>query len=141
MAQNIIKLAVGADSIEDLVAWQAGRLKQLKKAGKPPRMMHVTRMTPKRREEILAGGSLYWVIKGYTGVRQPILDLVETTKNGMPHCGIVYDPRIVLVSRRPTRAFQGWRYLDPRDAPKDLPKSALDLPQDLQRALAELGLL
>lgn len=137
MALNIIKLAVGADSIEDLVEWQTRRLKQTKKKT----LTHVTRMTPKRRDEILAGGSLYWVIKGYTGVRQRIVDLVEAKKDGHPACGIVYDPEIIPVSRRPARAFQGWRYLAAKDAPKDLPKSALELPLDLQKALAELGLL
>ena len=141
MALHIIKLSVGSDSVEDLADWQAGRLKQLKKAGKPPRLMHVTRMTPKRRDEVLDGGSIYWVIKGFTCVRQRILDLVPATKEGIAGCGIVYDPEIVQVARRPQRAFQGWRYLKPEAAPPDLAAIGFDAPPELQQKLAELGLL
>ncbi|MCC6921079.1 MAG: DUF1489 domain-containing protein [Alphaproteobacteria bacterium] len=137
MPLHIIKLAVGADSIADLAAWQERRLRQLKK----PQLTHVTRMTPKRRDEILAGGSLYWVIKGYTGIRQRIVDLKPAVKDGHPACAIVYDPEIVPVSRRAQRAFQGWRYLKDADAPRDLKRGEADLPEDLQQALGELGLL
>lgn len=137
MPLHIIKLAVGAESIADLVDWQTRRLKQLKK----PVLTHVTRMTPKRRDEVLDGGSLYWVIKGYTGVRQRIVDLKPAVKDGHPACAIVYDPEIVPVSRRAQRAFQGWRYLKPADAPADLKRGEAELPEELQQALGELGLL
>lgn len=137
MPLHIIKLAVGADSIADLAGWQAQRLKQLKK----PHLVHVTRMTPKRRDEVLDGGSLYWVIKGYTGIRQRILDLKPAVKDGHPACAIVYDPELIPVSRRAQRAFQGWRYLKAADAPRDLKRGEADLPEDLQQALSELGLL
>lgn len=138
MPLHIIKLSVGSESVEDLAAWQAAQLARQEKA---PRLMHVTRMTPKRRDEILDGGSIYWVIKGFTCVRQRIVDLVEATKGGVPGCGIVYEPELIQVARRPTRAFQGWRYLKPEAAPPDLGRAALDAPPELQQALAELGLL
>jgi hypothetical protein len=144
MTLHIIKLCVGCDSIEDLAHWQAKRIKEQKKRGvKKPQLVHVARMTPKRKDEVLDGGSLYWVIKGQIAVRQKLLDLKPTTKNGTPHCGLVYDPKLVPVQRRAQRAFQGWRYLDPKDAPADArgTKGLEKLPEDLQRELVSLGLL
>lgn len=142
MALHIIKLCVGADSIEDLAEWQAERLKELKKKRRPLELRHVTRMMPKRREDIVGKGSLYWVIKGYTAVRQEIIDLKPTTNaEGVPHCAIVYSPKLIQVSRRARAPFQGWRYLPDKEAPPDLPKGAHNMPADLQQTLAELGLL
>jgi hypothetical protein len=143
MPLHIIKLCVGCDSISDLAAWQKQRLKDQRAKGKKPELVHVTRMTPKRADEILDGGSLYWVIKGQVAARQKLLALREVKKNGVPHCGLVYDKELVPVSPRPRRAFQGWRYLEPKDAPPDLAKSkgAKGLPEALQRELATLGLL
>lgn len=144
MTIHLIKLCVGADSIEDLAQWQAKRLKEQKKRGvKKPRLMHVTRATPKRAEDVLDGGSLYWVIKGQVAVRQRLIDLKPVTKNGGPHCGLVYDKELVLVQRRSHRPFQGWRYLEPDDAPPDLriPKGGKGLPEALQAELVTLGLL
>jgi hypothetical protein len=144
MTLHIIKLCVGAESIEDLAKWQAKRIKEQKKRGvKKAQLMHVTRMTPKRKDEVLDGGSLYWVIKGQIAVRQKLLDLKPTTKNGTPHCGLVYDSKLVPVLRRAHRAFQGWRYLDPKDAPADArgTKGLEKLPENLQRELVSLGLL
>jgi hypothetical protein len=137
VALHIIKLAVGVDSVEDLEQWQAGRLAQLK----TDRLMHVTRMTPKRRDEVLDGGSLYWVVKGYTCLRQRIVDLKPVMRDGVPHCGIVYDGEMVQVVRRQQRPFQGWRYLNADAAPADLDKGMADLPAELQLKLSELGLL
>ncbi len=136
MALHILKLCVGVDTLEELADWQAGRLKQMK--GVPKRLSHVTRMTPKRRDEILDGGSLYWVIKGQIAARQPIVDLKPAVKNGQPHCAIVYEPVLIPVARRLHRPFQGWRYLKPEDAPADLPRGASG---ELSAELAKLGLL
>ncbi len=105
-------------------------------------MKHTTRMVPKRREEILDGGSLYWVIKGTLAIRQRLLDIRPfVDKEGVSRCHLVYDKEIVLVQPRPRRAFQGWRYLTAKDAPPDMGKSARDLPDKLRRELSELGLL
>jgi hypothetical protein len=100
-------------------------------------------MTPKRGDEVLDGGSLYWVIKGQIAARQRLLAFREVKKNGVPHCGLVYDKELIPVVARPRRAFQGWRYLEDKDAPPDLArtKGAKDLPEKLQRELAALGLL
>jgi hypothetical protein len=98
---------------------------------------------PKRAEELLAGGSLYWVIKGQVMARQRLLELREVKKNGVPHCGLVYDKALVPVRPRPKRAFQGWRYLEAKEAPPDIAevKGAGNLPDGLKRELAALGLL
>src|SRR5258706_11239010 len=97
-------------------------------------------MTPKRADEVLDGGSLYWVIKGQIAARQKLLAFRSVKKNGVPHCGLVYDKELVPVTLRPRRAFQGWRYLEAKDAPPDLAKTrgAKGLPEALQRELAGL---
>jgi hypothetical protein len=143
MTLHIIKLCVGVDTLQELAEWQAGRLKDLKKKGKPAELVHVTRMTPKRKDEVLDGGSLYWVIKGQIAARQKLIDLRKVTKNGTPHCGLVYEPKLVPVQRRAHRAFQGWRYFDPKDAPPDARggKGLEKLPEKLQAELVTLGLL
>ena len=143
MTLNLIKLCVGAESIESLAVWQKGRLKELRKKGKKAELVHVTRMTPKRADELLDGGSIYWVIKGHIVARQKLVDLKPVKKEGKPHCAIVYEPKLILVARRRHRPFQGWRYLQPKDAPPDItdPRSAKNLPEALKVELAELGLL
>ncbi len=139
---HIIKLCVGCDSLADLAAWQKQRLKEKKAKGRKPELVHITRMTPRRAGEVLDGGSLYWVIKGQIAARQALKELRPVKKNGVPHCGLVYDKTLVPVSPRPRRPFQGWRYLEPKDAPPDLPRlKGGKLPEKLQRELAALGLL
>ena len=138
---NLIKLCVGAEGVEDLRAYQqSGR-----SHGPDGLPRHVTRMWPKRQEELLNGGSLYWVFKGEVLARQAVLRLDEVIgADGIARCGIVLDPQIVLTRAAPRRPFQGWRYLSPEDAPADLPEGHAqddDLPEALNRALAEIGVL
>ena len=138
MVLHLIKLCVGADSIEDLAQWQAGRLKKARE------IFHTTRMVPKRAPEIVAGGSLYWIIKGLIRVRQRITEIRPfTDTDGIGRCHLVFDPALIAVRPTPRRPFQGWRYLKPEDAPPDLPKGALvdDMPEDMRATLSELGLL
>ncbi|OOY22699.1 lysophospholipase [Thioclava sediminum] len=134
---NLIKLCVGAEKVEDLIAWQASRY------GKGP-AMHVTRMWPKRADEILSGGSLYWVFKGAVLARQRILELSEVMgADGIARCAIVLDREVVRTEALSRRPFQGWRYLSPEDAPRDLPKGRdreEALPRELAVALSEIGL-
>ena len=136
---NILKLCVGADSVEDLLDWQRSQ-RPLWPDGKA---IHVTRMWPRREAEVLEG-SLYWVIKGVIQARQRILDLQEVNLgDGIPRCALVLDAEVIRTEAAPRRPFQGWRYLDPKDSPRDLPKGrAKDdpLPPKLAQALAELGL-
>ncbi len=136
---HLIKLCVGCDSPDDLRQWQAGRL------ATQGRIVHVTRMTPKRADELLAGGSLYWVIKGIVRVRQPILALHEgADETGRGFCAIELDQGLVEVQSRPHRPFQGWRYLKADDAPPDLPQGTAGEappPPEMAAELRKLGLL
>lgn len=139
MTVHLVKLCVGATDIADLAAWIARRKKIRRGRAET---LHVTRQTPKREEELLDGGSLYWVIKGSIRVRQRILELRPTVDDeGVPACALVLDPALVPTALKPQRPFQGWRYLDPKAAPRDTPAGASSLPERLQAELAELGLL
>lgn len=144
MALHLIKLCVGADSIEDLREWVSQRSLTAMAAGLEPHSVHTTRMIPKRMEELLDGGSLYWVIKGQVQARQKLLDIRSVTGgDGITRCDLVLGPEVIETSPAPKRPFQGWRYLKDEEAPRDLGGSGLadDMPSDLRRELAELGLL
>ena len=145
MALNLIKLCVGCDSVRDLEDWIKQRLKDKRKRGEKPEHIHRTRMVPKRADELKDGGSLYWVIRGEIACRQRIRDVRPfRDKEGIGRCALVLDPKVVLVAPRPFRAFQGWRYLAPADAPRDLDKAApgaAAMPEKLRRELRELGLM
>ena len=132
---HIVKLCVGADSVEDLADWQKGQIKKRK------RPVCGTRMWPKRKNEVLDGGSLYWVIKGVIAVRQRIIEIAEVTDDHGLRCGLYLDAALHRTVPQPRRAFQGWRYLESKDAPVDLDeaKGGADLPEDLRRKLVEIG--
>ncbi|MGF9691287.1 DUF1489 family protein [Rhizobium sp. 0TCS1.26] len=145
MALNLIKLCVGADSLQDLREWVGERSLSAMAAGLEPHSTHTTRMVPKRVEELLGGGSLYWVIKGQVTARQPLLGIETFTGgDGIGRCNLVLAPTIIETVPQPRRPFQGWRYLTTEDAPRDLGDIGDDMasmPEDLRRELAELGLL
>jgi len=138
---HLIKLSVGSKNVESMADWQATRRAQTED-GLP---RHVTRMWPRRAEEVLDGGSLYWVIQGLVQCRQRIVRLDEVIgQDGIRRCGIVLDPEIIRTTSARKRPFQGWRYLQPGDAPADLPASRQEeeaLPADLSAALADIGVL
>lgn len=137
---HLLKLCVGADSIDDLADWQ----KSQRHRWPDGCAVHVTRMWPKREAEVLNGGSLYWVIKGVILCRQKIVGLDQMVgSDGISRCAIKLDPEICLTDAAPRRPFQGWRYLDPQDAPRDLPmrrKGEETLPPGLAEAMAIFGL-
>lgn len=145
MALHIIKLCVGAGSIEELAEWQQDRLAEARRAKLPLEMWHRTRMFPKRRDDVLDGGSLYWVIKGIVQVRQRILDLrAARGDDGIARCDIVLDHQLVPVRPMARRPFQGWRYLAVDDAPVDLKKGETGLsglPAKMRADLMALGLI
>lgn len=136
---HLLKLSVGTDDIGDLTAWQS--LPQAQSRDGYPQ--HVTRMWPKREAEVTNGGSIFWVIKGIIQCRQKVIRLDERIgADGIRRCAIVSDPHLIRVAATPKRAFQGWRYLTPNDAPEDLPDGVQNeesLPPELSKALAAIG--
>ena len=145
MSLHLIKLCVGCDSVRELEGWIRQKLKDKRKRGEKPEHIHRTRMVPKRADELTDGGSLFWVIRGEIMCRQVIRDVRPfRDKDGIGRCGIVLEPKVVLVTPRPFRAFQGWRYLQPADAPRDLDAAApgaAAMPEKMRRELRELGLM
>ncbi|MBY0382205.1 MAG: DUF1489 domain-containing protein [Xanthobacteraceae bacterium] len=145
MPLHLIKLSVGATSFSDHKEWVAERAAAARARGEPAHHVHITRMTPKRETELLDGGSIYWVIKGEITARQKLLAVEPfRDKDGIGRCRLVMQTKLVAVSPRPMRAFQGWRYLDAKSAPPDLKGSAeslSDMPEAMRKELRELGLL
>lgn len=139
---HLQKLSVGSVSIESLAEWQKSVAARRAAEGLPAFADHITRMTPKRSEDLLGGGSIYWVIKGVIQCRNAIVDVQATlTNDGRKACRIVLAPELIPVMPTPKRAFQGWRYLKPEDAPADLASlgDVADLPASLRRKLVEIG--
>ncbi len=143
MAINLVKLCVGAADLDHVQAWIDRRMAEPVGESGVPEHYHITRMTPRRDVELLDGGSLYWVIKGSIQGRQSIRELRAITgEDGIRRCKIILEPVLMPTTWMPRRAFQGWRYLKPEDAPRDLDTSAANsLPAELQIELNELGLL
>lgn len=136
MTIHMVKLSVGSEDVDDIFRWQAHQMKSA------PNPFHHTRMFPKRAEEMLLGGSIYWVVKGAIRVRQRIIDLsLEKDETGRDMCAIVFDPELIRTYARAKRPFQGWRYLKPGEAPRDLKsgEAAQDIPADLDMALKNAG--
>ena len=145
MTLNLLKLCVGVDAIEDLQASIDFGLADKKRRGVEAIQFHTTRMIPKRADELVDGGSLYWVIRGQVQVRQHIQEIRPfTDPSGISRCRIVLESRLIPTHWQPRRAFQGWRYLKAQDAPADLAQrdgGLMSLPPELRRELADLGLL
>lgn len=126
----MIKLCVGVAKVETLE----------RRAAKGEWLTVHTRMTPKRAAELEDGGSLFWVMKGSVVCRMAILDISTKGEGKASMCHIRLSPEVVRTAPQARRPFQGWRYLEPRDAPADL--STLDpgdLPEDLALQLRALG--
>ena len=137
---HLLKLCVGAESVDDLLEWHRTHPSPFPTGER----RHVTRMWPKREAEVLAGGSLYWVIKGVILCRQRILRLDEVDRgDSIRRCGIVMDPQVIRTEAAARRPFQGWRYLKPSDAPPDLDAHGKgEAPSaEMARDLSELGLI
>jgi hypothetical protein len=129
---NLIKLCVGAESLEQLLTFQKHRLATYGE------VFHTTRMFPKREAELLNGGSLYWIIKGQIAARQKILALKEIRDDeGKKYCNIMLLPEVIKTQLQAHRPFQGWRYLAAQDAPVD----AFSVEGEREKELAALGLI
>lgn len=140
MTLHLIKLAVGIEHLDHLIERQS---RFLNAAG---HCRHTTRMFPKRSEHLLDGGSMYWVIKRMVLVRQPIIALhQEKDENDKKYCLIELSPDLIPVEPQRKRPFQGWRYLKPEDAPKDISEGSgyidPDMPADMRAELSRIGLI
>ena len=144
MTVHLLKLAVGAASLDHLKGWTARQAQASLEAGGPPLCRITTRTAPKRADEVLAGGSLYWVVKGTLQARQRVAAF-EPFKDaeGILRVRIALHPEITAVRPRPCRPFQGWRYLRTQDAPTDIASGAFDeaMPPAMRRELLELCLI
>ncbi len=146
MTVHLVKLAVGIEDFSHLARVQKERMDAAARAGGLGGLRHVTRHRPKRAEDIVAGGSLYWVIGGAILARQRVLGFEDAAKqDGTPACAIRLDPVLVPTVPRAWRPFQGWRYLDPGKAPPDSKVCGMagveNLPAELRRELMALGLV
>lgn len=132
MTVHMVKLCVGAESMEDMIAWQIRQMRTL------PNPIHRTRAYPKQADAMRDGGSIYWVVKRAIRFRQRIIDIrrVENEEGGSL-CELHFDPELIETFAQPKRPFQGWRYLQTADAPRDLRENerSIDMPADLDEAL------
>jgi len=145
MTLHLVKLCVGVDEIDELARWQKKRMAERRKRKLKWPLIHRTRSTPRRADDLLDGGSLYWVIKGVVRVRQRIKAFEAGRRDdGTPCCEIALDKTLVRTLPKPMRAFQGWRYLEAENAPRDLDslgKGAVNMPPRMAEELRSLGLL
>ena len=142
---NLVKLCVGITTINQLEQLQSMRREEYVKVGRPPVNTHITRNKPKRSNEIIKSGSLYWVIRRQIRVRQKIIriDDIEDAE-GRKKCCLVLDSDLIKTEHRAYRPFQGWRYLEQSDAPADLSnnqKAGSEMPSEMEEELRGLGLL
>ena len=144
MTIHLLRMAARVESVAKLKKLQAERLVQSATENKSE-LYTYTRNIPKRMDELIDDGSIYWVIKKYIKVRQRILGIERhTNEEGRAYCAIQIDPELKQVVARRQKAFQGWRYLKPEDIPIDLhsPHSKVtNLPSSLADELRELGLI
>lgn len=144
MPLHLLKLCVGVETIADLEAHIARRLTARQASKASSEHVHTTRMVPKRSNEILDGGSLYWVIRGQVAARQAVLAIRPfIDADGIGRCHLVLEPIVTPVMLTPCRPFQGWRYLTDAVKPADLAgvPAAMDMPEHLRFALRELCLI
>ena len=144
MTIHLLRMAVGIDSVANLKNKQSERL-SLTGTGSEKALYTFTRNFPKQAENLIAGGSIYWVIKKYIRVRQEILG-IERRENdkGKPICAIKIDPVLKRVVARRQKSFQGWRYLKINDTPEDFKSSNFtvnEIPSEMADELRELGLI
>ncbi|MBZ0324623.1 MAG: DUF1489 family protein [Alphaproteobacteria bacterium] len=143
MPLHLLKMAVGVDDPAHLAALLAARIQR--PASGPPYVAHRTRFLPRRADEILPGGSLYWIVRGRVRVRQPILGFVRrAAKEG--GCEIRLAPDLVATRPQQRRPMRGWRYLEAGEAPPDLPGGVVSdpaaaLPEEMAEELRALGLI
>lgn len=141
---HMVKLCVGVATLEELESYRQERAHWWGADYGEDVHVHRTRTRPRRAAEMEGSASIYWVIAGVIRCRQPILRLAEAVDaEGKPCCDIIMAPDLVRVVPRPRSAFQGWRYLEAKDAPPDLEASGFadDGSAELAEELSRLGLI
>ena len=139
----MIKLVVGLDDLPSYADWQARDLYDFE--GGKANAVH-TRNWPRQQAELLEGGSIYRVIKGRIQCRQRIIGFEEGQNDEYArHCMIMLEPIIIQTVSVAHRPFQGWRYLQQKDAPADRglydPANDDSLPAEMEADLRAAGLL
>ena len=143
---NLVKIAVGVTTVEELRLRQTEFLKKIND-NNFPYFYHKTRMMPKKHEDIISNGSLFWVIKGAICARQKVIDIVKfEDTDGKKKCKIFLAAEIVKTKPIRKRPFQGWRYLKKHITPGDLNEPIKgnfepNIPIDVQKKLLEMGVL
>lgn len=143
MTLHLIKLAVGVESLAHMKKLQSERRKQRRQGPRSPHWVY-TRHMPRRVEELLQGGSLYWVVRGVIRCRQELVGFDEDfdKEEARKYCRIKVKRTLIPTAPQACKAFQGWRYLDPDQAPPDLTQGdSADMPPDMAAELRRLGLL
>lgn len=143
MVLHLIKLAVGVDDLAQMKQLQAARRRQRRQGPRSPHWVF-TRNTPRRAEELLDGGSLYWVVRGVIRCRQELVGFDEDfdREEARKYCRIKVKRTLVRTAPQACKAFQGWRYLEPDRAPPDLSRGDTgDMPPEMAAELKRLGLL
>ena len=146
MTVHILRRAFRVDSFDELKRSQKESMDAERAAGRKRRLYRRMRTTPTRTEEILDGGSIYWVIKGYIRARQRILGIeTRVDDEGRKRCFLHLDPKLVPTVLQPCKPRRGWRYFAPGDAPEDRAETETQggdaLPSEMEAELRELGLL
>ena len=129
---HLTKVAFGCRTIEALQ-------KRVETRARDGEVRFVTRMRPKRADE-LVGGSLYWIVRHRLVGCQEILRFDDRADGRID---IVCSAELSLISPSPKRAHQGWRYLEEASAPSPEGDGSgiADLPPRLYGKLATLALV
>jgi hypothetical protein len=145
MYTNFLRTGVGVDSIHHLHDIQSSYRHIVHQ--KQDCAFLTTRRTPTRVNDLINGGSVYWIIKRQICARQIIVD-IQTLKDeeDKNYCVILMDKKLILTQPLNHRHIQGWRYLPPEKAPTDIgtfDPSIIedDMDPDMAKDLAEAGLL
>ena len=136
MPLHLLKLAVGIDDVDQL-----RRIRTARAAERGGSWVY-TRNHPRRAAEVLAGGSIFWIIRGRIRVRQLVCGFhSERDDNWRRYCLIEVDDELVPTWPRAWRPFQGWRYLAPKDAPADRTDKGEPPSDHMLAELRALGLI
>ena len=137
MTLHLIKVAAGIRSTEQMRAMQATRLNG-------GHVQILTANMPKRADELVNGGSIFWIISRRILLRQTIADIEQRAAiDGKKVCLISLSPELIDTVPTGRSGFQGWRYLDEKDAPADMPAvgETGELPTHMIEELRRLGLM